>query len=79
MKTLSTLRTTGIKLMTVMKPMASDYTDLKKYVKSMQEYYTSRGKSPYKVALHVYKEAGIYSIQDLLDHRKNNPWSRVDL
>ena len=79
MKTLSTLRTTGIKLMTVMKPMASDFTDLKKYVKEMQAYYVSRGKSPYKVALHVYKEAGIYSIQDLLDHRTNNPWSRVDL
>ena len=65
--------------MTVIKPMASDYTDLKKYIKSMQEYYSSRGKSPYKVAPHVYKKAGIYSIQDLLDHRKNNPWSRVDL
>jgi hypothetical protein len=22
---------------------------------------------------------GIYSIQDLLDHRANNPWSKVDL
>ena len=65
--------------MTVMKPMASDCTDLKKYIKSMQEYYSSRGKSPYKVAPHVYKEAGIYSIQDLLEHRKDNPWSRVDL
>jgi hypothetical protein len=65
--------------MTVMKPMASDYTDLKKYIKSMQEYYSSRGKSPYKVAPHVYKEAGIYSIQDLLEHRINNPWCRVDL
>ena len=64
-------RITGIN-MTVMKPMASDYTDLKKYIKSMQEYYSSRGKSPYKVAPHVYKEAGIYSIQDLLEHRINN-------
>jgi len=31
------------------------------------------------VAPHVYKEMGIYSIQDLLEHREANPWSRVDL
>ena len=63
----------------VMKPMASDYKDLKKYIADMQTYYKAMGKSPYKVAPHVYKEMGIYSIQDLLEHRENNPWSRVDL
>lgn len=63
----------------VIKPMASDYTNLQKYIKDMQAYYTAMGKSPYKVAPHVYKEMGIYSIQDLLEHRENNKWSRVDL
>ena len=63
----------------VIKPMASDYIDLKNYIADMQSYYKAMGKSPYKVAPHVYKEMGIYSIQDLLEHRENNPWSRVDL
>ena len=63
----------------VMKPMASEYTDLKKYIADMQAYYKAMGKNPYKVAPYVYKEMGIYSIKDLLEHRTNNPWSRVDL
>jgi hypothetical protein len=63
----------------VIKPMASDYIDLKNYIADMQSYYKAMGKSPYKVAPHVYKEMGIYSIQDLIEHRENNPWSRVDL
>ena len=63
----------------VIKPQASDYTDLKLYIRAMQAYYTAMGKSPYKVAPHVYRESGIYSIQDLLDHRVDNPWSRMDL
>ena len=46
---------------------------------NLQDYYKAMGKSPYKVAPHVYKEMGIYSIQDLLEHRENNPWSKVDL
>jgi len=45
----------------------------------MQAYYTAMGKSPYKVAPHVYKEMGIYSISDLIDHRENNKWSKLDL
>ena len=65
--------------MSIQKPMASDYVNLKKYIKDMQSYYTAMGKSPYKVAPHVYKEMGIYSISDLLEHRKANPWSKVDL
>ena len=65
--------------MGIQKPMAKDYINLKKYIKDMQSYYTAMGKSPYKVAPHVYKEMGIYSIQDLLEHREANPWSRVDL
>ena len=63
----------------VIKPMASDYIDLKNYIADMQSYYKAMGKSPYKVAPHVYKEMGIYSIQDLIEHRENNPWCRVDL
>ena len=63
----------------VIKPMASDCIDLKNYIADMQSYYKAMGKSPYKVAPHVYKEMGIYSIQDLIEHRENNPWSRVDL
>ena len=63
----------------VIKPMASDYIDLKNYIADMQSYYKAMGKSPYKVAPHVYNEMGIYSIQDLIEHRENNPWSRVDL
>ena len=51
----------------VIKPMASDYIDLKNYIADMQSYYKAMGKSPYKVAPHVYKEMGIYSIQDLHD------------
>ena len=65
--------------MGIQKPMAKDYVNLKKYIKDMQSYYTAMGKSPYKVAPHVYKEMGIYSIQDLLEHREANPWSKVDL
>jgi len=65
--------------MTIQKPMASDYQDLKRYITDMQTYYVAQGKSPYRVAPHVYKEAGIYSIPDLLAHRKANPWSRQDL
>ena len=65
--------------MGIQKPMAKDYVNLKKYIKDMQSYYTAMGKSPYKVAPHVYKKMGIYSIQDLLEHREANPWSRVDL
>ena len=63
----------------VIKPQASDYTDLKLYILDMQAYYTAMGKSPYKVAPPVYRQSGIYSIQDLLDHRVDNPWSRMDL
>ena len=63
----------------VIKPMASEYTDLKLYIRAMQAYYTAMGKSPYKVAPHVYKEQGIYSISDLIDHRENNKWSKLDL
>ena len=65
--------------MKVIKPMASDYTDLKLYIRAMQAYYTAMGKSPYKVAPHVYKEQGIYSISDLIAHRENNKWSKLDL
>jgi len=65
--------------MKAIKPMASDYSNLKKYIADMQTYYREMGKNPYKVAPHVYKEMGIYSIQDLLEHREANPWSRVDL
>ena len=61
------------------KPVASDYTDLKAYISDMQQYYRGMNKNPYKVAPHVYKEMGIYSISDLLEHREQNPWSRVDL
>ena len=59
-----------------MKPQASDYTDLKEYIKDKKEYARAMGKNPNKVALHYYKEQGIYSIQDLLDHREQNPWAR---
>ena len=62
-----------------MKPQASDYTDLKKYIADKKAYAVQMGKNPNKIALHYYKEQGIYSIQDLLDHREQNPWSRVDL
>ena len=62
-----------------MKPQASDYTDLKKYIADKKAYAIQMGKNPNKIALHYYKEQGIYSIQDLLDHREQNPWSRVDL
>lgn len=62
-----------------MKPQASDYTDLKKYIQDKKAYAVQMGKNPNKIALHYYKEQGIYSIQDLLDHREQNPWSRVDL
>ena len=67
--------------MTYSKPMASDYCnhELQKYIADMQQYYRDMGKNPYKVAPHVYKEMGIYSIKDLLEHRQNNPWSKVDL
>ena len=61
------------------KPQASDYTDLKKYIADKKAYAVQMGKNPNKIALHYYKEQGIYSIQDLLDHRIQNPWSRVDL
>ena len=61
------------------KPQASDYTDLKKYIQDKKAYAVQMGKNPNKIALHYYKEQGIYSIQDLLDHREQNPWSRVDL
>ena len=63
----------------IQKPMASDYSNLKTYIADMQQYYRNMGKNHYKVAPHVYKEMGIYSIQDLLEHRKANPWSKVDL
>jgi predicted transcriptional regulator len=63
----------------IQKPMASEYTNLKSYIADMQTYYKQMGKNHYKVAPHVYKEMGIYSIQDLLEHREANPWSRVDL
>lgn len=65
--------------MSIQKPMAKNYTNLKKYIKDMQAYYSAMGKSPYKVAPHVYKEQGIYSISDLLAHRENNKWSKLDL
>lgn len=58
------------------KPVASEYTDLKEYIKDKKEYARAMGKNPNKVALHYYKEQGIYSIQDLLDHREQNPWAR---
>ena len=45
----------------------------------MKAYDVTVGKNPNKRGLHNYKEAGIYCIQDLLDHRTDNPWSRVDL
>tara|TARA_R110001592_G_scaffold1805_14_gene10915 strand:+ start:21220 stop:21492 length:273 start_codon:yes stop_codon:yes gene_type:complete len=66
------------------KPMAKDYplegsTGLKSYVQDMKAYDVTVGKNPNKRGLHNYKEAGIYCIQDLLDHRTDNPWSRVDL
>ena len=65
--------------MSIQKPLAKNYADLKKYIKDMQSYYSAMGKSPYKVAPHVYKEQGIYSISDLLAHRENNKWSKLDL
>lgn len=68
-----------MKLMKAIKPMASEYSNLKEYIADMQTYYKQMGKNHYKVAPHVYKEMGIYSIQDLLEHRENNKWSRVDL
>jgi hypothetical protein len=58
------------------KPMAEDYTDLKKYVADKKIYAQQMGKNPNKVALYKYKEMGIYSINDLLEHRKQNPWAR---
>ena len=58
------------------KPVASEYTDLKEYIKDKKEYARAMGKNPNKVALHYYKEQGIYSIQDLLDHREQNPWAK---
>ena len=45
----------------------------------MKSYSSSVDKNPNKFELYMYKESGIYSIQDLLNHRKDNPWSRVDL
>ena len=49
------------------KPMAEDYTDLKKYVADKKIYAQQMGKNPNKVALYKYKEMGIYSIDDLLE------------
>jgi len=66
------------------KPMASDYpltssSGLKSYIQDMKSYDIAMGKNPNKRNLHNYKELGIYCIQDLLEHRDQNPWSRVDL
>ena len=58
------------------KPLAEDYTDLKKYVADKKIYAQQMGKNPNKVALYKYKEMGIYCIEDLLEHRKQNPWAR---
>ena len=66
------------------KPMASDYpltgkAGLVSYIADKRQYAIEQGKNPNKVAMHYYKEAGIYCVQDLLDHRTDNPWSRIDL
>lgn len=58
------------------KPLASDYTDLKKYIADKKAYAVAMGKNPNKVALHYYKEQGIYSIEDLLEHNEQNPWAK---
>ena len=62
--------------MKAVKPMAKDYTDLKQYIADKKAYAVAMGKNPNKVALHYYKELGIYSIEDLLQHNKDNPWAR---
>jgi len=59
-----------------MKPLAEDYKDLKKYIADKKAYAIAMGKNPNKVALHYYKEQGIYSIEDLLEHNKQNPWAK---
>ena len=61
------------------KPDPAEYHSLNVYIKDMKSYASSVGKNPNKFELYRYKESGIYSIQDLLNHRKDNPWSRVDL
>lgn len=58
------------------KPMAKDYTDLKKYIADKKAYAIQMGKNPNKVALHYYKEQGIYSIDDLIQHNIDNPWAK---
>lgn len=60
----------------IMKPLAEDYKDLKKYIADKKAYAIAMGKNPNKVALHYYKEQGIYSIEDLLEHNKQNPWAK---
>jgi hypothetical protein len=62
--------------MKAIKPMAKDYTDLKQYIADKKAYAVAMGKNPNKVALHYYKEQGIYTIEDLLQHNKDNPWAR---
>ena len=68
----------------MLKPIAEDYPlntskGLKDYVTDMKAYDTHMGRNSNKRNIHNYKEMGIYTVQDLLDHRVNNPWSRVDL
>ena len=48
----------------------------KKYIADKKAYAIAMGKNPNKVALHYYKEQGIYSIEDLLEHNKQNPWAK---
>jgi len=61
----------------VTKPLAENYKDLKKYIADKKAYAVAMGKNPNKVALHYYKEQGIYSIEDLIEHNKQNPWARA--
>ena len=62
--------------MKAIKPLAKDYKDLKTYIADKKAYASAMGKNPNKVALHYYKEQGIYSIEDLLQHYEDNPWAK---
>ena len=69
----------GIKDHIMSKPDPIDYHNLNIYIKDMKSYATQVGKNPNKFELYRYKEMGVYSVADLIQHRKDNPWSKVDL
>ena len=69
----------GISEHKMSKPDPHSYLNLNVYIKDMKSYAQRVGKNPNKFELYRYKELGIYSITDLVAHRKNNPWSKVDL